>query len=86
MAYPNKRPTVDGIVSRRSEYIRPLDGYSDNSGSITFIVPGSPTEFLSSAFTIHMSFAVVLNTGRLFEEMGFINYLKLKVTFRLQLM
>ena len=68
LSYPNKRPTVDGIVSRRSEYIRPLDGYNDNKGSITFVVPGSPTEFLSSAFTLHMSFAVVLPNGRLSAE------------------
>lgn len=64
IAYGPAKPLVRDIVSKRKALIRPREGWSpDLRGRISFDIPPSSNEYLSSDFKLHLIYTVTQADG-----------------------
>lgn len=64
IAYGPAKPLVRDIVSKRKALIRPRDGWSpDLRSRISFDIPPSSNEYLSSDFKLHLIYSVTQADG-----------------------
>lgn len=64
LAYGSAKPLVRDILSKRKALVRPLDGWSpDMRSRISFVIPPSSNEYLSSDFKLHLIYTIVQPNG-----------------------
>lgn len=63
IAFGSAKPKIRDIVSKRVAIVQPQDGFDANRGRISFIIPPSNTELISSNFQLHLIFTILDAAG-----------------------